>query len=154
MEKYLKMQNKAYKDIFDFLQTNPNIKELVKFHTCYKYFIYARSHSSYKELGNIVANRDKLPLKIVLQEYQEAFLKSLSIKPTTKNIYNVFLHIFGYFKKDMSEDEKIKMLNMINGYKDKIIKPDQVVKALNFYTKKYNITYLKTQKFLDKRYIF
>jgi len=49
------MQIFAYKHIFKFLKTDPSFKELVDFHTSYKYLIYAKSHKSYKDLGRIVA---------------------------------------------------------------------------------------------------
>ena len=64
------MQIFSYKNIFEFLKTNPSAKELVEFHTSYKYMVYAKSHQSYKELGRIVANHDKRDIKIVLEDYK------------------------------------------------------------------------------------
>jgi uncharacterized protein YbbK (DUF523 family) len=53
------MQVFAYKDLHEFLKEKPSINQLVEFHTSYKYLIYAKSQKFYKELGNIVANREK-----------------------------------------------------------------------------------------------
>ena len=143
------MQIFAYKSLFEFLQVNPTLGELVDFHTSYKYLIYAKSHQAYKKLGNIVANHEKKEIKKVLDEYKLCFLKTIYEKGSIKNTYNVLLHIFGYFKKLISKDEKKEILETIEEFKDEIIPLIAVIKILNLYTNKFNIKYLKTQKFLN-----
>ena len=143
------MQIFAYKHIFKFLKTDPSFNELVAFHTSYKYLIYAKSHQAYKELGSIVANHDKEDLSIVLEKYKYAFLIAISKKGTISNTYNVVLHIYGYFKKLITSEEKEELLESFQEFKDEIIPLIAVIKLLNLYTKRFNIEYLKTQKFLS-----
>lgn len=143
------MQIFAYKHIFEFLKTSPSFKDLVQFHTSYKYLIYAKSHAAYKKLGNIVANHDKKELEIVLEEYKLAFLESLSLKGSISNTYNVLLHIYGYFKKLISKDEKDEILESIDDFKEEIIPLIAVIKLLKLYAKRFDIQYLITQKFLN-----
>lgn len=142
------MQIFAYKDVHEFLAISPSFNELVKFHTSYKYLTYAKSHEAYKTMGNIVANHEKKSIEEVLSLYKEAFLKAISMKGSIKNTYNVLLHIYGYFKKVISKDEKEEMLKAIDEYKVQIIPLIAVIKILNLYTQRFDMEYLKTQKFL------
>ncbi len=143
------MQIFAYKHIFKFLKSNPSFKELLEFYTSYKYLIYAKSHESYKILGNIVANHDKKGLDVILEEYRNCFLEAIYKKGTISNTYNVILHIYGYFKKLITKEEKEELLESFEEFKNGIIPLIAVVKLLNLYTKRFDIEYLKTQKFLN-----
>lgn len=143
------MQIFSYKHIFEFLKTSPSLKDLVVFHTSYKYLIYAKSHIAYKELGNIVANHDKKEINIIFEEYKIAFLEAISLKGSISNTYNVLLHIFGYFKKLITKEEKDEILESIDEFKNEIIPLIVVIKVLNLYTKRFDLEYLKTQKFLN-----
>jgi len=143
------MQVFAYKEFFDFIVSKPSFKHLVKFHTNYKYLIYGKSQSSYKELGKIVANHDKRDITIILDEYKIAFLKAIAIKSSINKTYNVLLHIFGYFKKDLTKDEKEFILTACEEYKAGIIPLIAITKILNLYVIRFDEQYLKTQKFLN-----
>lgn len=143
------MQIFAYKDLYEFLQSNPTFNDLVLFHTSYKYLIYAKSQTSYKHLGNIVANHAKKSLEKVLIEYKIGFLQAISLKSDIAKTYNVLLHIYGYFKKEISKEEKEIILLTLEEYKDQIIPLIAVIKIINLYVTRFDITYLKTQKFLN-----
>lgn len=143
------MQVFAYKELFDFLATKPLFKNLVQFHTNYKYLIYAKSQTSYKELGKIVANQDKKDLNVIYDEYTTGFLKAIALKSSINKTYNVLLHIFGYFKKDLTKEEKEFILTAIDEYKSGIIPLIAVTKILNLYVIRFDEQYLKTQKFLN-----
>jgi len=142
------MQIFSYREIFVFLKDEPSFKKLVAFHSNYKYLIYAKSHLSYKKLGQIVANHEKKELKIVLEEYKQCFLETIYEKSTIANTYNVLLHIFGYFKKLITKNEKQEILKTIEEFKDEIVPLITVIKILNLYVKRFDIKYLETQKFL------
>jgi len=143
------MQVFAYGDLQTFLASKPSFKHLVKFHTSYKYLIYAKSQKSYEVLGQIVANMEKLPLEIVLEKYKEAFLQAIALKGNIKKTYNILFHIFGYFKKHISKEEKRYILEALEEYKNEIIPLIAVIKLLNLYTHTLDIKYLKEQKFLN-----
>jgi uncharacterized protein YbgA (DUF1722 family)/uncharacterized protein YbbK (DUF523 family) len=143
------MQIFAYKDLHEFLNKNPSINELVEFHTSYKYLIYAKSQEFYKELGNIVANHKKEPIEKILDEYKESFFKAINEKSTINKTYNVLLHIFGYFKKHISKEEKELLLITMDEYKDGIVPLITIVKMFNIFIGRYDMEYLKKQKFLN-----
>lgn len=143
------MQVYAYADLQTFIKQATSLNALVEFHTQYKYLIYAKSQQAYKEMGNIVANHDKKPLDTILKEYQEAFLKAIAMKGSVSKTYNVLLHIMGYFKKQLSLEEKHHLLDTCDEYKEGIVPLIAVIKLLNIYVIRFEQTYLKNQKFLN-----
>ena len=88
-------------------------------------------------------------LKDVLTEYKNAFEIAITEKGNVKNTYNVLLHIFGYFKKHISKEEKKEILELIEEFKTKIVPLIAVIKVLNLYINRLDIEYLKTQVFLN-----
>jgi uncharacterized protein YbgA (DUF1722 family)/uncharacterized protein YbbK (DUF523 family) len=143
------MQVFAYNDLHSFLDNSPSYKELVAFHTNYKYLIFAKSELAYKNLGKLVANHEKKPLEDILDEYKINFLQAINEKSTIKKTYNVLLHIIGYFKKIISKEEKAHLLNACNEYKQSIIPLIAVTKLINLYVVKFEQNYLRYQKFLQ-----
>lgn len=143
------MQVFAYQEIHEFLASKPSMGALVAFHSKYKYLIYAKSHLRYKELGSVVANHEKRTLESVLSLYKEAFLKAIALKGTVKKTYNVLVHIYGYFKNEIGAEEKEEVLLCLEEFKEGIIPLIAAIKMLNLYVKRFDITYLKTQKFLN-----
>lgn len=143
------MQIFAYQDLHNFLKSNPSFNDLVIFHTSYKYLIYSKAQKSYTTLGRIVANKDKKQLDEILFEYKEEFLKAISLKGNVNKTYNVLLHMFGYFKKLITKEEKEDILQALQEFKDKIIPLIAVMKIINLYVKRFDVEYLKVQKFLN-----
>ncbi len=143
------MQVYAYDDVHKLVASKPAFKDLVEFHTKYKYLIMAKSDTSYKVLGNIVANHEKKDIETVLEEYKLEFLIAINKKGNVSKTFNVLQHIFGYFKKLITPDEKEEILESLNEYKEKIIPLIAVIKLINIYVKRFDVEYLKTQKFLN-----
>lgn len=143
------MQVFAYKDMAEFLSTNPNFKALVEFHSFYKYLLYAKSHVSYKRLGNIVANHEKKSFAGVLEEYKKFFLEAIAQKGTKANTYNVLVHMYGYFKKEIQGSEKEEILESLREFKEGIIPLITVVKLIKIYAKRFGLEYILNQKFLN-----
>lgn len=59
------------------------------------------------------------------------------------------LHIFGYFKKHITKEEKADILESMYDFKSRVIPLISVIKIFNLYINRFDITYLKTQKFLN-----
>jgi uncharacterized protein YbgA (DUF1722 family) len=59
------------------------------------------------------------------------------------------LHIFGYFKKHISKEEKELLLITMDEYKDGIVPLITIVKMFNIFIGRYDMEYLKKQKFLN-----
>lgn len=142
------MQVYAYADMQAFLKEDIGFKELILFHTRYKYFIYAKSHKAYKNLGSIVANHDKKAFDEVLELYKVGFYQAIAQESTRANNYNIMQHIYGYFKDKISADEKLELLRAMDAFKSGVLPMTVIIKMLCFYSEKFNIGYLKKQVYL------
>ncbi|NWF66758.1 MAG: DUF523 and DUF1722 domain-containing protein [Campylobacterales bacterium] len=143
------MQLFAYSNLQELLENANSIHDLIEFHTSYKYLILSKSTTSYEKLGQITANMDKLPFSELISSYKDEFLKAISIKSSINKTYNVLQHIYGYFKNDISKEEKAVVLESLDEFKDRLIPLIVIIKLFNLYIYKFNIEYLKKQKFLN-----
>jgi uncharacterized protein YbgA (DUF1722 family) len=75
-------------------------------------------------------------------------LQSLRLKTTIRKNANVLYHLLGYFKKDLSGDEKQELLDIIDHYRQGDLPLIVPVTLINHYVRKYEQTYLKEQYYL------
>ena len=59
------------------------------------------------------------------------------------------MHMMGFFKKDLSPEEKRELLEVVNHYKQGLIPLIVPVTLLLHYVRKYNQPYLKNQWYLE-----
>ncbi len=121
---------------------------LIAFHTRHKLLILSHSPGHYKAMGKFVALPAKLPLKDLFQQYQIMLMEALKLKATPKKNTNVLLHLMGYFKEQLSAEEKQELLSLIHHYRQGNIPLIVPVTLINHYVFKYNQPYLKMQVFL------
>jgi uncharacterized protein YbgA (DUF1722 family)/uncharacterized protein YbbK (DUF523 family) len=124
-------------------------KSLIDFHTKHKLLILAHSPRHYQLMGKLVAAQKNLDAKDILKQYQDLLLESLKIKATPKKHVNVLQHMMGYFKEQLSADEKKELLEIINYYRDEQIPLIVPVTLISHYVRKYNEPYLKEQVYLN-----
>jgi uncharacterized protein YbgA (DUF1722 family)/uncharacterized protein YbbK (DUF523 family) len=122
---------------------------LVDFHSRHKLLIMAHSPKLYQVLGQWVAQGKGLSLDDLLLQYQETLSAALRQKPTNKKDANVLQHILGYFKKELSPDEKQEMLEVIENYARGVVPLIVPVTLLNHYVRKYHQPYLTDQYYLN-----
>lgn len=125
------------------------LKSLIDFHTSHKFLILSHSRKHYQQMGQLVARSDALPLKERLAAYQALFLEALRIKTTLKKHTDVLRHMMGFFKKDLSADEKQELLEVIEHYKQGLVPLIMPVTLLRHYVRKTNQLYLKDQWYLE-----
>lgn len=143
------MQLFAYDTFEQFKASNPAIKELVRFHTVHKFMLQSKDEQLYRELGNIVANRDKLPFETVLAMYELGFKTAIARKSTIKKTRNVLEHLAGFFKNELTKEEKKILHAQISDFTDKIIPLIVPLSTIALYAEKYRIDYLLDQTFLN-----
>jgi len=122
---------------------------LVDFHSRHKLLIMAHSPKQYQVLGQWVAQGKGVSLDDLLNQYQEMLSSALRQKPTNKKNANVLHHILGYFKKDLSADEKQEALEVIENYALGLVPLIVPVTLLNHYVRKYHQPYLRDQYYLN-----
>ena len=133
----------------NFIKNDGSSKGLVNFHTDHKLLIMAHSHSNLRELGKLVSNPQKLDKNEIIKQYYNLLMKTLLLKATVKKNVNILHHIMGYFKKQLSADEKQELLDVINNYHQGLVPLIVPNVLLQHYTRKYNEPYLTRQNYLN-----
>jgi uncharacterized protein YbgA (DUF1722 family)/uncharacterized protein YbbK (DUF523 family) len=132
----------------DLLAANPNLGTLVTFHTRHKLLILSHSPGHYRDLGRLVARASELPNQELYDHYQSRLMDALRLKATPAKNTNVLYHLMGYFKKNLSADEKQELLEIIDYYRQGFVPLVVPVTLINHYVRKYKQPYLKEQFYL------
>ncbi|NCD31817.1 MAG: DUF1722 domain-containing protein [Spartobacteria bacterium] len=131
-----------------FLGGKPDKAGLIAFHRRHKLLLMAHDVASYRSIGKMVAQLSKADVDTFLVEYIALLMKGLSHKATLAKNTNVLQHIMGYFKKQLSHDEKQEAVELIQQYHDGLIPLIVPVTLLNHYVRKYQTEYLLDQYYL------
>jgi uncharacterized protein YbgA (DUF1722 family)/uncharacterized protein YbbK (DUF523 family) len=121
---------------------------LIDFHTAHKLLLLSHSEKHYREMGRLVAHAKKKTIADLFNEYEKMFLSTLQLRSTVKKNINVLLHMLGYFKKLISNDEKQEMLEVIEQYRNEHVPLVVPITLLNHYVRKYGVEYLAGQYYL------
>lgn len=143
------MQLFAFDAYEQFKTKNPTIGDLVRFHTVNKFMLQSKDELLYRELGNIVANRDNLASAIVFSMYELGYKTAISRKSSIKKTRNVLEHLAGFFKNELTKEEKKILHTHISDFADKIVPLIVPVSTIALYAEKYNTAYLLDQTFLN-----
>ncbi len=131
------------------LTKKENRGNVVDFHTKHKLLILSHSPTHYQTMGKLVARAKGLHIKKLYQEYQRILMEALQLKTTPKKNANVLQHMMGYFKEQLSSDEKQELLEVIDHYRNEYIPLIVPMTLINHYVRKYNQPYLKQQVYLN-----
>ena len=131
------------------LEHRPALGGLMDFHTRHKLLVMAHSPENYRRLGRLVAEGRNRPLKGLFSEYLELLHRALALKTTPPKNVNVLHHLLGYFKKQLSSEEKQEFLEITQAYAQGQVPLIVPVTLINHYVRKYDQPYLKGQYYLN-----
>jgi uncharacterized protein YbgA (DUF1722 family) len=123
--------------------------KLVNFHTRNKLLILSHSQKHYRLMGKLVANGKQMPIKELYHQYELLLMEALKLKTTIRKNSNVLQHLMGYFKKELTADEKQELLEVFGQYRDGYVPLLVPITLINHYTRKYDQPYLKQQTYLN-----
>lgn len=126
-----------------------NSANLVGFHTRHKLLILAHSPQIYREMGRLVAQGGESGAENGWNAYVALLARALAVQATSKKHVNVLQHIMGYFKKQLSADEKQELLEVMDSYARHFVPLVVPVTLLNHYVRKYEQPYLAQQYYLN-----
>ncbi|TDR22695.1 YbgA family protein [Marinicella litoralis] len=127
----------------------PLAKNLVAFHTRYKFLLQAHSESHYRKLGQLVADAGVKPIDEILQQYFTLFTECLTQVAKINNHVNVLLHMMGFLKNQLPSEVKASLLNLIERYKEQKVHLIVPITMLKHYVDIHQIEYLMNQKYLS-----
>jgi uncharacterized protein YbgA (DUF1722 family)/uncharacterized protein YbbK (DUF523 family) len=131
------------------VQQKKSIGALVAFHTRHKLLILSHSPKHYQAMGKLVAAAQKNALSSLYDQYQTMLMEALRIKATASKHSNVLQHMMGYFKAELSADEKQELLETIDRYRQGLLPLIVPVTLISHYVRKYDQPYLKDQYYLN-----
>ena len=124
------------------------MRNLIVFHTQHKLLILSHSPKHYQMMGRLVAWAKEISWKDLYKEYERLLLEAMSLKTTAKKNSNVLEHVMGYFKGQLSADEKKELREIIDLYRQGTVPLIVPITLLNHYVRKYDQPYLKDQYYL------
>jgi uncharacterized protein YbgA (DUF1722 family)/uncharacterized protein YbbK (DUF523 family) len=133
----------------DNVARKPGMGNLVEFHTRNKLLILSHSPKHYRLMGKLVADGKKLPIQEVYDQYHQLLMEALKLKTTIRKNTNVLQHLMGFFKKQLSADEKQELIEIFSQYQNEHIPLIVPITLLNHYVRKYDQPYLKQQTYLN-----
>lgn len=145
----------THDDISNFVMKNfaevkntGNIDDLVHFHSINKFLLMAHSYYNVNVLGRLVSNNGNLTVSDILFTYERQLRKTLKKEPTIESHANVLEKISGYFKKDLTHDERSSVLKMIANYRNGQQTLGSVLLYLESLTERFQKMYLVRQTYL------
>ncbi len=131
------------------LANGTRMGSLVDFHTRHKLLILSHSPKHYRTLGKLVAQGKAIPLKDLFEQYETLLMEALRLTSTLKKNINVLQHIMGYFKKQLSSDEKQELLEIFDQYRKEYVPLIVPITLVNHYVRKHRQPYLGQQVYLN-----
>lgn len=139
----------VYKHIKKLKEEGLNLNSLLDFHTQNKLLILSHSNKHYIQLGRLLAQPKNT--QDLYDIYFNILMKALKLKATKSKNANVLYHIIGYFKKNLSKEEKQELISSIESYRKGQIPIIIPITLVNHYVKKFNKTYLSKQTYLNRK---
>jgi uncharacterized protein YbgA (DUF1722 family)/uncharacterized protein YbbK (DUF523 family) len=133
----------------DFLARGGGVGDMVALHTDLKLLILAHSPRHYAVLSRLVAEARAHTPEEFRASYAGLLMEAARLQATSRKQTNVLLHCLGYFKKELTADEKAEMLDIIESYRNGYIPLIVPITMMNHYVRKYGETYLKRQYYLN-----
>jgi len=129
----------------DLCQGKKTVGKLVMYHTNHKLLLLSHSRRHYTEMGRLVAAGKSLTPRDLYKNYGDLLVQALKVRATGKKNSDVLMHALGYFKKDLSHQEKEELLKYLEMYRKEQVPLVVPLTLLRHYIMKYDEPYLKEQ---------
>lgn len=125
----------------------PSLHNLMLFHASYKYVLLSQHQVLYKHLGRLLANADKKDIESTINNYFTLFMTALAKPANRKGHVNTLLHVFGYFKRQLSHSAKKSILRTIELYQAGQMPLVTPLTLLQHYIDQFGSDYLRQQRY-------
>jgi uncharacterized protein YbgA (DUF1722 family)/uncharacterized protein YbbK (DUF523 family) len=139
----------VYRRWQEYIKEDGSLGGLIAFHTDHKYLIMAHSQKHYTALGKMVAAGKSVRKEKLHVDYLGALMEGLLLLATPKKNTNVLQHMAGYFKEQLSMEEKKELQEVITNYYDGLVPLIVPITLLKHYVVKYKEDYLNRQVYLN-----
>lgn len=108
-----------------------------------KYYVLSKSHKVYLEIREYLKEKE-----VDITYLNQKIEKVREMEVSKKDFSNAILHVWGYFKKEASEIEKIEFFNRLEEYMDGKSEQNYVIEYINALLNKYPNKYLQESTLL------
>jgi len=122
---------------------------LVEFHTAEKYLLLSHSPKHYRELGRLVGEAKKTPVRELREKYSALFMECLKVHATVKKNVNVLHHIVGFLPDGIPEGDRNEVLQVIEDYRQGFVPLVVPVTLLRHHVRAHSIGYIANQVYLN-----
>ncbi len=126
----------------------PSLRALTQFHAAHKYLLMAHDPVAMRAMGRVLADAKGKELGEVVAWYEAELLKAMGKQATLCKQTDCLMHVLGYFKHQLSGDEKAEALTLIEQYKQGLVPLIVPMTLLAHYARKYQDAYLLQQAYL------
>lgn len=110
-----------------------------------KYWVMAHSQAYYEQIRLLAKDNEWSNAKNA--EFESLLVKAASKEPTVKTLTNAYQHVWGYFKKIATTEEKQTYLRLLQELSPQT---DKLGPFLSRLTKKYQVAYLLNSRLMQE----
>lgn len=125
------------------------LRDLVDFHTRYKFVVLAHAEKEYRELGRLVADAKGIPRPELQQTYETRFMTALKKIATVRKNTNVLQHMLGFFKTELTPPQRQDLAATIDDYLAGFVPLIVPLTLIRHYVRLLDIAYLRDQVYLN-----
>jgi uncharacterized protein YbgA (DUF1722 family)/uncharacterized protein YbbK (DUF523 family) len=133
----------------DSMQPRRSRGALVSFHAGHKLQLMAHSPAVLRQMGRLVARAKELSGDDLYAEYEKLLIKAMKLAASPGKNANVLQHALGYFKRDLTHNEKKEALDVIDDYRAEHVPLIVPVTLIRHYVRKYQVAYLSAQSYFN-----
>ena len=122
---------------------------VVDYHTRNKLLILSHSPKHYQAMGKVVALSGLMEAGQLMADYEALLMEALRVKATPAKHANVLQHMLGYFKTQLSPDEKQELLEIIDQHRKGILPLIVPITLIRHYVRRFHQPYLKQQTYVN-----
>jgi uncharacterized protein YbgA (DUF1722 family)/uncharacterized protein YbbK (DUF523 family) len=131
-----------------FVDARPRARDLIAFHAAHKFAILAHSPPAYATLGRLVAASGPRLDTDTLTTYGAGLMAALAVKASRGRHANVLEHLAGFFKRQITRDERAELADVIAEYRRGLVPLVVPITLLKHHVRRLNVTYLAEQVYL------
>jgi uncharacterized protein YbgA (DUF1722 family) len=134
---------------FRYMEDEEDISSLIDFHARHKLLLMYYDQKEMRALGTLVANREHLSTKLVLDHYSEHLSSALARPPRCGSAINVLMHAMGYFSEELNGEEKGTFLETLEQYRQGKVPMTVPLGMIRSWIARFDTPYLRQQSFLQ-----
>lgn len=124
-------------------------QELEQFHKNNKYLLMGLDPENQKILGRIVSTRQGISPATAIADYLSGLEKVREKSWEKGRLINMCLHVFGYFRNQLTATQKAIFIDLIDSYENGTIGINPVIAQLHEWAVTYNQNYLTKQTIFE-----